>query len=170
MSLSKTVDGLSIRNEDLAGKVGALELSTEQFKTLVADTYVTETEFGEYKTTVDTQFIQTAQGFEMQFNSVTEEIGGIKGDMQTQETERKSYIRYVDGQIHLGRTDSQIMLIMKNDRISFVRNETDYPELAYISNNVLYITEGEFLTQLRIGKFGFTPGVNGNLSFKKVVS
>jgi hypothetical protein len=45
----------------------------------------------------------------------------------------------------------------------------DYPELAYISNDALYITEGEFLNQMRIGKFGFTPGANGNLSFKKVV-
>ena len=62
------------------------------------------------------------------------------------------------------------MLILKNNRISFVRNVSGYPELAYISNDVLYITDGEFLTQLRIGKFGFTPGANGNLSFKKVVS
>jgi hypothetical protein len=170
LSLSKTIEGLKVKNEDLEGKVGSLELSTEQFKTFVSDNYVTETELGEYKTEVSTQFIQTATGFEMQFDSVTSQIDGIKEDAQNKDTERKSYIRYIDGEIHLGKTDSQIMLILKNDRISFVRNEKDYPELAYISNNVLYITDGEFLTQLRIGKFGFTPGVNGNLSFKKVVS
>ena len=170
LSLSKTVDGLSVRNEDLAGRLGSLELTTEQFKTLVSNTYVTETEFGAYKNEVSTQFVQTATGFEMQFNSVTDLIDGVKTDVQNESTERKSYIRYVDGQIHLGKSDSKIMLILKNDRISFVRNETGYPEMAYISNNILYITEGEFLQQLRIGKFGFVPGANGNLSFKKVVS
>jgi hypothetical protein len=61
------------------------------------------------------------------------------------------------------------MLILKNNRVSFVKNVNGYPELAYITNDILYITDGEFLTQLRIGKFGFTPGANNNLSFKKVV-
>lgn len=169
LSLSKTVDGLYIRNEDLAGKYGSLELTVNNFKTSVADTYVSAEDFEQYKTDTTT-FIQTATDFTMEFASITGDISDIKGEIQGQETERKSYIRYVDGQIHLGKTDSKIMLILKNDRISFVRNEKDYPEMAYISNNVLYITDGEFLTQLRIGKFGFTPGANGNLSFKKVVS
>ena len=75
----------------------------------------------------------------------------------------------MSGNIILGKSDSDIMLILKNDRMSFVRNVSGYPEIAYISDDVLYITEGEFLTQMRIGKFGFTPGANGNLSFKKVV-
>ena len=170
LSLSKSIDGLEVKNEDLTGKVASLELSTDQFKTFVSNTYVTDTEFGQYKTEVSSQFVQNAEGFEMQFQSVNELIDGVKDNVQNMDTERKSYIRYVDGQIHLGKTDSKIMLILKNDRISFVRNEKDYPEMAYISNNSLYITDGEFLTQLRIGKFGFTPGANGNLSFRKVVS
>ena len=169
LSISKTVDGLAIKNEDLAGKVSDLVLNVDGFKTSVSKTYVSAEEFGKYKEDT-TKFIQTATDFTMEFNSVTGLINGVKDNVKDIENERKSYIRYVDGQIHLGRNDSEIMLILKNDRISFVRNETNYPEMAYISNNILYITDGEFLTQLRIGKFGFTPGTNGNLSFKKVVS
>ena len=105
----------------------------------------------------------------MKFGEVTGNISDLSDDVQAQLEERKANIRFEDGNILLGRQKSEIMLILKNDRISFVRNVDGYPELAYVSNDVLYITEGEFLTQLRIGKFGFTPGANGNLSFKKVV-
>jgi hypothetical protein len=167
--LSKSVDGLVIENKELAGKVGSLELSTEQFETYVADNYVTDDELGAYKTEVSTQFTQTASDFEMKFSSVTNDIANVNNDLRDKYQERTSYIRFTDGNIMLGRSDSEIMLILKNNRMSFVRNVSGYPEIAYISNDVLYITEGEFLTQMRIGKFGFTPGANGNLSFKKVV-
>lgn len=170
LSISKSVDGLAIENKDMAGKVGALELSTEEFKTTISDTYVTKDELGEYKTTVTNQFSQTIEGFEMSFGTTKEAIDGVNQDLQDTKDEQKSYIRFVDGNIHLGRTTSDIMLILENDRISFVRNVDGFPELAYISDDTLYITDGEFLTQLRIGKFGFTPGANGNLSFKKVVT
>ena len=169
LSISKSIEGLAIENRDLLGKVGSLELSTGEFKTFVADTYVSEDEFGSYKTDVSTQFRQTASDFEMKFKSVTGSIADVNKDLQDKYQERTSYIKFVDGNIVLGRSESDIMLILKNDRVSFVRNVAGNPEIAYISDDVLYITEGEFLTQLRIGKFGFTPGANGNLSFKKVV-
>lgn len=169
LSLSKTVDGLNIRAENLEGAFSDFEQTVDGFKTTVSTTYVSKDDFDKYKTDTTT-FIQTSTDFTMEFKSITDDIDDVKKDATDRETERKSYIRFVDGQIHLGKNDSQIMLILKNDRVSFVRNEKDYPELAYISNNILYINDGEFLTQLRIGKFGFTPGENGNLSFKKVVS
>ena len=169
LSIVKNIDGLIIENKSLDGKVGSLELSTEAFKTHVANTYVTDTEFGKYKNEVSSQFTQSAEDFEMRFTTASTDISNIKGDVEGEQQERTSIIRFTDGNIHLGKSNNQIMLILKNDRISFVRNVKNYPELAYISNNILYITEGEFLTQLRIGKFGFTPGAKGNLSFKKVV-
>ena len=169
LEIKKNVDGLVIENKDLAGKVGSMELSTEEFKTYVADTYVTGEDLDSYKTEVSTQFTQTATDFEMKFASVTSDIAGVNQDLQDKYQERASYIKFTDGNIILGKSDSDIMLILKNDRMSFVRNVSGYPEIAYISDDVLYITEGEFLTQMRIGKFGFTPGANGNLSFKKVV-
>ena len=43
-------------------------------------------------------------------------------------------------------------------------------EVAYMSNNKLYITDGEFLTSVKIGSFQFVPRDNGNLSFMKVGS
>lgn len=169
LAISKTIEGLSIENKDLAGKIGTLQVTTDEFKTHVGNTYVTEDEFGEYQTSVSTQFSQTAENFEMSFSETTEALKGDIKDLQDKQNESTSYIRFEDGNILLGRSDSDIILIQKHDRISFVRNVTDRPEVAWFADDILHVTEGEFTVQLGIGKFAFRPGANGNLSFKKVV-
>ena len=170
LEIQKTIDGLTVANKDLEGKVGSLELSTSKFETRVEETYVSEDEFGKYKDSVSTQFTQTKDSFEMKFNSTKQDISDVDKDLQAKYEERVSYIRFEDGSIILGRSDSDILLIQKNDRISFVRNVTDRPEVAWFADDILHVTEGQFTVQLGIGKFAFTPGENGNLSFKKVVS
>jgi hypothetical protein len=169
LELSKSVDGLSLTNKDLAGRVGSLELTTEQFKTTVGKTYVTADDFAKYQQTVATSFTQTEESFEFKFDNTKNLIGNVDKDLQEKYNERTSYIRFEDGNIILGKNGSKILLIQKNDRISFVRNEKDLPEVAWFADDVLHVTEGEFTVQLGIGKFGFRPGANGNLSFRKVV-
>ena len=169
LSISKTVDGLQVKNEDLTGKVASLEMTTDAFKTEIANTYVTEDEFGNYQTTVSTKFEQTEGAFNFNFGETKKAIDQVSGDLAAEQEERMAYIRFEDGNIILGRTDSGILLIIKNDRISFVRNVKDQPELAWFANDVLHVNDGEFVSNMTIGKFAFTPGVNGNLSFKKVV-
>ena len=132
--------------------------------------YVTTDEFGTYKSSVSTQFTQTSDEFKMQFESTKSDITKVNDDLQQKYEERTKYIRFVDGDIVLGSSGSEIMLIIKNDRISFVRNVSGLPEVAWFADDVLNVTEGQFTTQLNIGKFGFRPGASGNLSFKKVVS
>lgn len=170
LEIKKTIDGLKIKNEDLTGKVSSLEMSTDEFKTYVGETFVKEDEFGEYKSTVSTQFTQTSEDFAFTFEETDKRIKAVQDDVEEKYTERTSYIRFEDGNIVLGRSNSEIMLIIKNDQISFVRNVNGYPELAWFADDILHVEDGEFLTQLRIGKFGFTPGANNNLSFKKVVT
>ncbi|WP_333671953.1 hypothetical protein, partial [Holdemanella porci] len=58
-----------------------------------------------------------------------------------------------------------IQLIEKNDRLSFVQGGA---EVAYFSNNKLYVNDGQFNSTLRIGNFEFSPRPNGSLDFKKV--
>ena len=167
LEIQKTIDGLRVANSDLAGKVGTLELSTEEFKTSVSNTYITADAFGEYQTTVSTKFTETDNSFEMKFD---QRIDEVSSDSQDKYKELSSYIRFEDGNIILGKSGSEFLPIIKNDRISFVKNTTNYPELAWFEDDLLHVADGEFTTQLRIGKFGFKPGANGNLSFKKVVT
>jgi hypothetical protein len=167
LAIKKSVDGLEIENKDLTGKVATIAATVDGLDSFVGEKI--KDAIDEYDVSVGTRFQQNKDSFEFQFGAMKGDISGVSEEVQKQYEERVANIRFEDGNIILGRVSSEIMLILKNDRISFVRNVVGLPELAYISDNVLYITEGEFLTQLRIGKFGFTPGAKGNLSFKKVV-
>ena len=77
----------------------------------------------------------------------------------------EKYIRMENGEIVIGIVGNPVSLTLSNDRISFKQNGM---EVAYLSNNKLYVTDGEFLTNVKIGNFQFVPRSNGNLSFMKV--
>ena len=80
--------------------------------------------------------------------------------------EIRKYIHFVDGNIVLGETGNELTLKVENDKISFLESGV---EVAYFSNQKLYVKDGEYLDSLQVGKFAFIPRANGNLSFKKVV-
>ena len=75
------------------------------------------------------------------------------------------YIRFKNGTIELGEKNNPLILKIKNNRIQFIQNNA---EVAYFSENKLYVLDGEFIHSLRLGQFAFIPRENGNLSFKKV--
>lgn len=66
--------------------------------------------------------------------------------------------------LEIGGSDG-LRTVLNSGRLSFFQGDT---EVAYISNDTLYITKGEFLTSVRIGRFAFIPRDNGNLSFMRV--
>ncbi len=76
-----------------------------------------------------------------------------------------AYIKFINGNIELGRTDSPIKLIIRNNRISFSQNNV---EVAFISDNKLNIINGEFLNSLKIGDFAFNVKTNGGLSLERI--
>ena len=169
-SVLQTMTDLNGLREDTATQFTSTVQTAKEMVDTALGEYVTSDEFGSYKSTVSTQFTQTSDEFKMQFDSAKEEISHVNEDLQQKYEERSKYIRFVDGDIILGSSGSEIMLIIKNDRISFVRNVSGLPEVAWFADDVLNVTEGQFMTQLNIGKFGFRPGASGNLSFKKVVN
>ena len=169
-SVLQTMNDLNGLREDTATQMTSTVQTAKEMVDTALEEYVTTDEFGSYKSSVSTQFTQTADEFKMQFDSAKTDIDKVNGDLQQKYEERTKYIRFVNGEIVLGSANSDIQLIIKNDRISFVRNVSGLPEVAWFADDVLNVTEGQFTTQLNIGKFGFRPGTSGNLSFKKVVN
>ena len=163
MSIKKSIDGLEIKNEDLKGSVSSIKVTTDTIETKVTGVEKDLKETQGSVSDLNTSFKQTKSDFEWKFEKTTGDIDVLKEESKTQ----ASYIRFVDGNIHLGRSDSSLTLIIKNDRMSFFNGSK---EVAYVSENKLYITDGEFLANLYIGKFGLTPrnDSTGNLSFRKV--
>ena len=190
LQVEKSIDGLKVVASDLGGRTTELEVNADEIETSVSavredttkqitktlqdcdklvqtalESYVTTDELNAYKTTVSTEFTQSSEDFAMNFKTVRESIDAVDKDLQEKYNERISYIRFEDGNIILGVKGNPITLVQRNDRISFMNGAT---EVAYFAKDKMYVTDGEFLTQLCIGKFAFTPGTSGNLSFKKV--
>ena len=118
-----------------------------------------------YKSTVSSQFQQTANSFEMRFDEVQDLIDEVSDTEAGHYNEFHKYIRFVNGVIILGEEGNQLTAELSNTKLSFKQNGT---EIAYVSNNKLYITNAEILTNVIIGNFQFIPRSNGSLSFRKV--
>ena len=102
----------------------------------------------------------------MNFTTTTNQITATNDEIARIYNERLRYIRFVDGNIVLGEEGNELILTIRNDRISFTQ---DNLEVAYFSNQKLYVTNGEFINSLQLGVFGFVPAQDGqSLSFKKV--
>ena len=74
----------------------------------------------------------------------------------------KADVGIKDGKIAgIGKAGNPLTFRVVNDRLAFYMNDT---EVAYLSNNKLYVTQAEILARLQIGKFAYEPQSNGNLS------
>lgn len=75
-----------------------------------------------------------------------------------------NYIRFSNGVIEIGETDSTLKLRLENDQVAFYNGDV---RIAYFGSNSFEIenlTEGK----IRFQTFGFIPRANGNLSFTKL--
>ena len=70
-------------------------------------------------------------------------------------------MKFTDGTLSIGKTGNPFTFRVMNERLAFYMNDS---EVAYLSNNKLYVTQAEILTRLQIGKFAFEPQTNGNMS------
>lgn len=132
---------------------------------------VTETNFATYKEEVATMVSTSASGVTTEFtNQLTTLETNIDGTISSKFKELYSYIReYMDENglpvIELGSEQSNLICRITSEKIAFLQNGI---EVAYISDDMLYITQAEILTSIIIGNFAFKPRANGNLSFVKV--
>lgn len=163
------VDHVNQEISSLATKVEETETSTTQIiqnqDKILMDAlkeYVTTGDFETFKTTITTQFEQTADSFNFNFNNITEQINDLSGSTQNQLTEISKYIRFENGNIVLGEADNKLILKIQNNKIAFIENDTD--EVAYFTENKLTVTHGDFTDSLEVGNFAWKPRTNGNLS------
>lgn len=152
-------------NESLYFVNQAVETSEEFTRTLL-EAYAKTSDLEELNETISLTFSQTAEEINYRFSTVTDRITTENEELSRELEEITKYVRIVDGGIILGEVGNALTTKIANGRISFLYNDTD--EVAYISENKLYITNAEILTEIVIGKFAFKPRANGNLSFLKV--
>ena len=157
-----TNDTITSITEDVYSRI---DQSAEEILSEVGSTYVTSDDFREE---LSTSLTQTAEGWEMEFNEFRSWVEEENGENQTAFEELRKYIRFIEGNIILGDQDNDLQCIITNSKISFEQNGA---EVAYISNNKLYITNAEVLDRFTVGNpssgyFDWIPRANGNLGMK----
>lgn len=148
-------DGLSNKAEqeyvedEVTSLQSQLKLTDEEIRMTVDENYLKKEEFSSFEESVSTQFTQTSEDFNFEFNKIVEQVTELDGETQKQFEEFVKYIRFVDGTIVLGEVGHGTTLHIQNNRISF-RQEGN--EVAYISDGMFRINRGVFVEDLTVNE------------------
>lgn len=145
----------------------SIDIAADNIQQSVSERYYLKEDTDRIVSEVSSKLEQTAEGFEMQFTQFNADLEDVVNGTDAEFELIRKYIRFVDGSILLGELGNELELQISNDRISFLQ---DNVEVAYFSDNKLYVTDGHFIHSLQLGEFAFMPRANGNLSFKKIDS
>ena len=163
---SSTEEKLLSRLTETETRLSAsIQATSESITSTVMDEVYLKEDTDAMISSVNTRITQSAKDVEIRFDEFSQAIDSAVAGTDAQFSEISRYIRFVDGNIILGEDGNTLTLRIENDRISFLDSGL---EVAYFSNNKLYVTDGEFLHSLQLGNFAFIPRNNGNLSFKKI--
>lgn len=140
--------------------------NSESILSRVSDEYYTKDETDTKVSEVSTEIEQTANAVEVRFTNLQTDLHNVEDGANAQFIEIKSFIRLENGNVIIGLDDNSFKQIQSATKNAFYDGAV---EVAYISNQKMYIKDGEFTNSLTLGKFAFVPRTNGNTSFKKVV-
>ena len=123
----------------------------------ISEAYATKNEVNGLEDRVESKIVQTSTNITDNFNKsltyLSDDISTVGGNVKEFVSELNVYIRRGELEpdvygIEIGRSDSLIKARFINDRLSFYQGTS---EVAYISQNNLYITRAEVLDYLKIG-------------------
>lgn len=163
VTVNDTTQAFYLLEKNISAEV---ERSETSILTKVSEDYYLKDETDSLVSSISTTVEQNKNEVNIQFDTYKAEIDDLAAGTDAEFTEIKKYIRFIDGKILLGEIGNELELQIANDKISFLQNNA---EVAYFSNNKLYVTDGEYTNSLRLGSFAFLPRTNGNLSFKKII-
>ena len=103
-----------------------------------------------------------ADGTTMIFQTLYEELSRVEGIEASHYAELLTYIRFSEDGIEIGKEGNAITMKLDNDSLEFYNNGV---RVAYMSDEVLYITDGRFTRSVRIGNYGFIPETDNSVSF-----
>lgn len=129
----------------------------ESITSQISEAYATKNEVNGLEDRVESKIVQTSTNITDNFNKsltyLSDDISTVGGNVKEFVSELDVYIRRGELEpdvygIEIGRSDSLIKARFINDRLSFYQGTS---EVAYISQNNLYITRAEVLDYLKIG-------------------
>ena len=142
-----------------------IEQTADSIRSQVSTEYMKVAEKEEIYNYISSQILQESDKITISF---TDRVTNIENQVVTNQQELEKYIRFSAEGIELGDELSPFKTKITNTRISFFQSGQ---EVAYISNNKLYITQALFMQKSTIGNevSGYYTWVirsNGNMSLK----
>ena len=146
--------------------------NVEKILLVVSGEYTTKEGMQEAIESITTSLQILQNEVRIDFQNVTQIINNMGGETSAQFEEITKYIRFLDGAMIFGRSDSQIKLRLENDVLFFFSgaDETADKETAwaYFDSGTLYVSHVRVEKSLKLSNFAFIPRPSGALSFMKV--
>ena len=157
-------DGEASLEQKLASVRAQISTEGDSIRQEVQANYALASDMSQVKSQMGTLSEQS----ESNFTWAVTRINQMQQDMETAQeaTEEqlavfRTYMTFDEDGLVIGKTGNPFTFRVVNDRLAFYMNDT---EVAYLSNNKLYVTQAEIISKLIIGRFAFEPQANGNLS------
>ena len=164
-SLRLLVDTAKDEALDATGEaVAQIALTAEQIRSEVKRNYATNDQMSQVTETLSTLAEQSENNFTWtvtKVNEIIEDAAASDNLAREQLNLIHTYMRFGEDGLTIGKAGNPLTFRVVNDRLAFYMNDT---EVAYLSDNKLYVTQAEILARLQIGKFAYEPQSNGNLS------
>ena len=141
-----------------------ISLTADEIRSEVKNTYATTEALNTVQSTVSTLSEQSDENFTWTVQKVNQIISDAASNNEiTQEQFEliNTYMTFGEDGLTIGKAGNPLTFRVVNDKLAFYMNDV---EVAYLSNNKLYVTQAEILGQMQIGKFAYQPQVTGNMS------
>ena len=143
----------------------AIEQSSEAIMLRVSEDYYTKDETDTLVGQVSTEIQQTADGINIRFTSLSQDIDDVAAGADAKFESLQSYIQMAGGSITLGEIGNEVTLKIENDRIGIYSNGvliTYWTAQDFVAPKTLLIPVGG---RLILGEFAYIPRSNGSLDF-----
>lgn len=129
--------------------------------------YVETSNYDEFKRTVESQFDIMADEISMNFNTTTEHITNVNGDLQSVIEKLEKHFEFSADGLVIKAGENSMNLLLDNDLIRFMKNGQEFgwwDGVDFHTGNIII----DVNERAQFGNFAFVPRSNGSLSFLKV--
>lgn len=164
----ESVDSLaSVLRSEMQENVTSITRDTEQIILSALQEYALTEDVESLEQTLKSELAIMADKITMSFESATQQISEVDGELQTMAEELQKHFEFsVDG-LTIKAGENAMNLVLDNDMIRFVKNGQEFGWWDgvdfHTGNIVVKVNE-----RAQLGNFAFVPRSNGSLDFLKV--
>lgn len=131
----------------------------------VSEEYLSKAASKTWTETFETRLNQTSTDFNFSVSQLEsdlqDKIDTVQNKVNQNMTDIQTWMRFDINGLTIGKTGDKFTLRITNNKLSFYSDDI---EIAYMSDNKLYITQAQFSTRMQLGDFAFEPQPNKNMS------